>query len=166
MPVLQQYKCPCCDGAIEFSSAAQKMKCPYCDTEFEMETLAAYDQQLQQETSDDMTWDTAAGGDWTEGEEEGLRIYVCQSCGGEIIADESTGATACPYCGNPVVMMGAFSGDLKPDLVIPFQLDKAAAVAALKRHTSGKRLLPKVFADENHLREIKGVYVPVWLFDE
>ena len=165
MAVLQQYKCPCCDGAIEFSSAAQKMKCPYCDTEFEMETLQAYDQVLQQETGDDMTWDTAAGGEWTEGETEGLRVYVCQTCGGEIVTDEHTGATACPYCGNPVVMMGQFAGDLKPDWVIPFKLDKNAAVAALKRHYTGKRLLPKVFADENHLREIKGVYVPVWLFD-
>ena len=165
MAVLQQYKCPCCDGAIEFSSAAQKMKCPYCDTEFEMETLQAYDQVLQQETGDDMTWDTAAGGEWTEGETEGLRVYVCQTCGGEIVTDEHTGATACPYCGNPVVMMGQFAGDLKPDWVIPFKLDKNAAVEALKRHYTGKRLLPKVFADENHLREIKGVYVPVWLFD-
>ena len=165
MAVLQQYKCPCCDGAIEFSSAAQKMKCPYCDTEFEMESLQAYDQVLQQETGDDMTWDTAAGGEWTEGETEGLRVYVCQTCGGEIVTDEHTGATACPYCGNPVVMMGQFAGDLKPDWVIPFKLDKNAAVEALKRHYTGKRLLPKVFADENHLREIKGVYVPVWLFD-
>ena len=164
MAVLQQYKCPCCDGAIEFSSAAQKMKCPYCDTEFEMETLQAYDQVLQQETGDDMTWDTAAGGEWTEGETEGLRVYVCQTCGGEIVTDEHTGATSCPYCGNPVVMMGQFAGDLKPDWVIPFKLDKNAAVEALKRHYTGKRLLPKVFADENHLREIKGVYVPVWLF--
>ena len=165
MAVLQQYKCPCCDGAIEFSSTAQKMKCPYCDTEFEMETLQAYDQVLQQETGDDMTWDTAAGGEWTEGETEGLRVYVCQTCGGEIVTDEHTGATSCPYCGNPVVMMGQFAGDLKPDWVIPFKLDKNAAVEALKRHYTGKRLLPKVFADENHLREIKGVYVPVWLFD-
>ena len=62
-------------------------------------------------------------------------------------------------------MMGQFAGDLKPDLVIPFKLDKKAAMEALKRHYSGKRLLPRVFADENHLREIKGVYVPVWLFD-
>ena len=141
------------------------MKCPYCDTEFEMETLQAYDEVLQQETPDDMTWDTAAGGEWTEGEEEGLRVYVCRNCAGEIVTDEHTAATACPYCGNPVVMMGQFAGDLKPDLVIPFKLDKKAAMEALKRHYSGKRLLPKVFADENHLREIKGVYVPVWLFD-
>ena len=165
MAVLQQYKCPCCDGAIEFSSAAQKMKCPYCDTEFEMETILAYDQELQQDTDDDMSWDTAAGGEWTEGEAEGLRVYICQTCAGEIVADEHTGATSCPYCGNPVVMMGQFAGDLKPDWVIPFKLDKNAAVEALKRHYTGKRLLPRVFADENHLREIKGVYVPVWLFD-
>ena len=165
MAVLQQYKCPCCDGAIEFSSGAQKMKCPYCGTEFEMETILAYDQELQQDTDDNMSWDTAAGGEWTEGEAEGLRVYICQTCAGEIVADEHTGATSCPYCGNPVVMMGQFAGDLKPDYVIPFQLDKKAAMEALKRHTSGKRLLPKVFADENHIREIKGVYVPVWLFE-
>ena len=141
------------------------MKCPYCDTEFEMETLEAYDRELKEESSDDMTWDTAAGGEWTEGEKEGLRVYVCGTCAGEIIADEHTGATACPYCGNPVVMMGQFAGDLKPDLVIPFKLDKKAAVEALKRHYKGKLLLPKVFSQENHIQEIKGVYVPVWLFD-
>ena len=46
MSVLQQYKCPCCDGAIEFDSNLQKMKCPYCDQEFEVETLRAYDEEL------------------------------------------------------------------------------------------------------------------------
>ena len=165
MSVLQQYKCPCCDGAIEFSSREQRMKCPYCDTEFEMETLEAYDRELKEESSDDMTWDTAAGGEWTEGEKEGLRVYVCQSCAGEIVTDETTGAASCPYCGNPVVMKEQFLGDLKPDYVIPFKLDKKAAVEALKRHYKGKLLLPKVFSQENHIQEIKGVYVPVWLFD-
>lgn len=165
MSVLQQYKCPCCDGAIEFSSREQRMKCPYCDTEFEMETLEAYDRELKEESSDDMTWDTAAGGEWTEGEKEGLRVYVCQSCAGEIVTDETTGAASCPYCGNPVVMKEQFLGDLKPDFVIPFKLDKKAAVEALKRHYKGKLLLPKVFSQENHIQEIKGVYVPVWLFD-
>ena len=33
------------------------------------------------------------------------------------------------------------------------------------KHISGKRLLPKVFKDQNHIDEIKGVYVPFWLFD-
>ena len=165
MAVLQEYKCPCCDGAIAFDSAAQKMKCPYCETEFEVSTLQSYDQVLQEEKPDSMQWDTAPGTQWEQGEADGLRVYQCQSCGGEIVGDENTGATACPYCGNPVVMMGQFAGALKPDYVIPFKLDKQAAIQALRRHYQGKKLLPKVFQDENHIREVKGVYVPFWLFD-
>jgi len=164
MPVLQEYKCPCCGGAIAFDADSQKMKCPYCDTEFEAETLAAYDEVLQQDQEDDLQWQQTASS-WEEGEAEGLRSYVCQSCGGQIIGDETLAATACPYCGNPVVMMEQFAGDLKPDYVIPFKLDKDDAVHALQNHYKGKRLLPKVFKDENHIREIKGVYVPFWLFD-
>lgn len=165
MAVLQEFKCPCCDGAIEFNSTLQKMKCPYCSTEFEMEALQAYDAELSNQPQENMTWDTAAGKQWQEGEEEGLRVYTCNTCGGEIVADETTGATECPFCGNPVIMTGQFAGSLKPDLVIPFQVDKKAAIAALQKHYKGKVLLPKVFKNENHIKEVKGLYVPVWLFD-
>ena len=165
MAVLQEFKCPCCDGAIEFDSNLQKMKCPYCDSEFEMETLKAYDAELADQPQENMTWDTEAGGQWQPGEAEGLRVYTCNTCGGEIVTDETTGATECPFCGNPVVMTGQFAGSLKPDLVIPFKIDKKAAIAALQNHYKGKVLLPKVFKNENHIKEVKGLYVPVWLFD-
>lgn len=165
MAVLQEYKCPCCGGAIAFDSGLQKMKCPYCDTEFEMETLVSYDDALKTEQADQMKWETEAGGDWQSGESDDLRVYVCKSCGGEIVADETTGASSCPYCDNPIVMMGQFSGALKPDYVIPFKLDKKAAIAALNKHYGGKKLLPKVFKDQNHIEKVKGIYVPVWLFD-
>ena len=165
MAVLQEFKCPCCDGAIEFDSGSQKMKCPFCDTEFEVETLVSYNEELKQDKEDELFWESPAGQNWAEDEKTGLRSYVCTACAGEIIADATTGATSCPYCDNPVVMNQQFAGELKPDLVIPFKLDKKAAKAALKRHYSGKRLLPKVFKDENHINEIKGVYVPFWLFE-
>lgn len=69
------------------------------------------------------------------------------------------------FDGNPVVLMGQFKGDLRPDYIIPFKLDKKAAKAGFEKHLSGKRLLPKVFKSQNHIEEIKGVYVPFWLFD-
>ena len=165
MSQLQEYKCPCCGGAIAFDSTAQKMVCPYCDTEFEMEALASYDDVLKGETADSMEWETKAGNEWTEGECDGLLEYVCKSCGGVIVGEETTGATSCPYCGNPVVMMGQFAGALKPDYVIPFKLDKKAAIDALKKHYGGKKLLPKVFSSQNHIEEVKGIYVPFWLFN-
>ena len=165
MAALQEYKCPGCGGAIEFDSSAQKMVCPYCDNEFELETLKTYDEVLNADAGGNKEWKTSAGGEWEDGETDGLNVYVCKSCGGEIVGDETCGATACPYCDNPVVMMGQFAGALKPDYVIPFKLDKKAAIAALKKHYGGKRLLPKVFSDQNHIEEVKGVYVPFWLFD-
>ena len=193
MAVLNEYKCPNCGGAIAFDSTLQKMKCPYCDTEFDMETLSSYDDGLQDQ-QDDMEWETSAGSEWQESEIEGLRSYVCKSCGGEIVGDANTAATSCPFCGNPVVMMNQFagllkpaiaderrrghnaggyqvtmtgqlSGDLRPDLIIPFKLDKKAAKAGLMKHLNGKKLLPKIFKDQNHIDEVKGVYVPFWLFD-
>ena len=148
-----------------FDSTLQKMKCPFCGTEFEMDALKSYDAELQGEQADNMEWETSAGSEWQESEIEGLRSYVCKSCGGEIVGDANTAATSCPFCGNPVVMMEQFSGMLKPDLVIPFKLDKNDAKAVFKKHISGKRLLPKTFKDENHIDEIKGIYVPFWLFD-
>ena len=188
MADLMDYKCPACGGALEFDPALQKMKCPYCDSVFSMEELAAKDEQLNTNTEtaavqtgpdgeplnpedaaplpeDQLNWNTDAGSQWGYGETEGMRVYVCNSCGGEIVGDETMAATSCPFCGNPTVIMGNFTGVLKPDLVIPFKLDKKAAKDALRAHVSGKKLVPKLFKDENHLDEIKGVYVPYWLFD-
>ena len=165
MAELQEFKCPCCGGAIGFDSTIQKMKCPYCDTEFDIETLISYDRELTNERPEDLTWETQAGGRWQEGETDGLRSYICNSCGGEIVTDANTAAAACPYCDSPVVMTEQFAGLLKPDFVIPFQMDAKAAKAALTKHYKGKCLLPKVFKDQNHIEEIKGIYVPFWLFD-
>ena len=74
MAVLQEFKCPCCDGAIEFDAGLQKMKCPYCSTEFELKDLEAYQAALNSQPQENMTWDTSAGAEWTEGEAEGLRV--------------------------------------------------------------------------------------------
>lgn len=44
-------------------------------------------------------------------------------------------------------------------------MGREEALSTLRAHYKGKRLLPKRFSDENHIQEIKGVYVPFWLFD-
>lgn len=171
MSKLTTYKCPCCGGSVEFSTEIQKMQCPYCDTEFDIEDLREYNESLVGETHDNsedsaaQIWDSSQSENWDDSETEGMNVYICHSCGGEIVCDETTAASSCPYCSNPVVMHGNLSGELKPDLVIPFKLDKKAAKEALLKHFSGKRLLPKVFKDENHIDEIKGIYVPFWIFD-
>ncbi len=163
MAGLLEYKCPSCGGGINFDPNSQTMKCPFCDTEFDAETLKAYKEAMNNRP-DQMDWNDKPSQDWTEDEATGLRVYICQSCGGEVITGETTAASSCPFCNNPVVMQGNLSGALRPDLVIPFKLDKETAKRSLREFYKGKRLLPKVFADENHIDEIKGIYVPFWLF--
>ena len=80
MAKMQEFKCPCCGGSIEFDSSVQKMKCPFCDTEFDVGTLSEYAQTVEEEQPEDMSWSDEAGSEWQDGESEGLRTYVCKSC--------------------------------------------------------------------------------------
>lgn len=101
---------------------------------------------------------------FSEEDRANLRAYTCPSCGAELLTDQVTAVTRCPYCGNNTVIPGQLSDVLKPDYVIPFKYDKRAAIAALKNYYQGKKLLPKAFTQQNHLEEIQGVYVPFWLY--
>ena len=157
--------CPACRTELNIAPEEKEITCPTCGAELDAQALQARGAQKEEKQPDCMVWNTHAGGEWGQGEVDSLQVYSCRQCGGEIVADETTGATECPYCGNPVVMSGHFAGAMKPDLVIPFKVDKKAAVEVLRNHYKGKKLLPKVFQDQNHIEQIKGLYVPVWLFD-
>ena len=83
-----------------------------------------------------------------------MRAYNCTTCGAELICDETTAATKCPYCGNPSVIPGKFAGVDRPDYVIPFKVDKKQAVSSFKEYYKGRLLLPKSFESDNHIEEI------------
>ena len=153
MAGMLEYKCPCCDGAIQFDSATQKMKCPYCDTEFDVDTLKGYDEELKDEKPSEMEWATP-GGSWAEGETAGLHTYSCKSCGGEIVGDDTMAASACPFCGNPIVLTGQFAGTLRPDLIIPFKLDKKGRQGKAAGTSQGQdSAAPGVPQPEPHRRD-------------
>ena len=130
MSGILDFKCPCCGGTVEFNAGTQTMKCPFCDTEFDVEALQQKEKQQEEKKEDHYHWGETASQQWAEDETTGLVVYACKSCGGEIVGDENMGATQCPYCGSQIVLSGKFAGDLKPDYVIPFKLDKKQAKAA------------------------------------
>ena len=86
-------------------------------------------------------WDTSdLSRDWGA-EADGLRVYSCPSCGAELICDQSTAATACPYCGNPAIVPGQFSGALRPDYILPIRLSTDDAVQPPRTKNKGKHIL-------------------------
>lgn len=184
------YQCPACTAPLHYSAKSGKLECDYCGSSFdvaEIEALYARKEaeaaaakqaadakaEAAQAAKAEAAEAAAASGGWdTSGlsrdwgaEADGLRIYSCPSCGAELICDQSTAATACPYCGNPAIVPGQFSGALRPDYILPFRLSKDDAVQALRAHYKGKPFLPRSFTSANHIEQIQGVYVPFWLFD-
>jgi len=176
-----QYKCPACGAHITFDGASQKMKCPYCDSLFTLDEAAAAAKEessggagfesssgsgaAAEDSESSFSQDCFSGNHWEREDAGDFSVYKCSSCGAELIADATTAATRCPYCDNVVVLSGQVSGELKPDLIIPFKVTREEAVRALGEHFKGKKLLPKVFSSESHLEEVRGVYIPYWLFD-
>ena len=171
MADILEYECPRCGGRLEFDAASQQLKCPFCDSVFSVQEVEELFGGPEEETAD--AADTApgtqeietSGAVWGQDESGDMRVYGCNSCGAEIVTDATTAATTCPYCDNVVVMKGQFAGGLKPDLVIPFRFTKDQAVARFKEHINSRKYVPRVFSANNHPDEIKGVYVPFWLFD-
>lgn len=154
------YQCPSCQAPLRFSGESGKLQCDYCGNSYSVSEIEALysekDAKAEAYVPSPKAWIDEGGS---------MRAYNCPSCGAELLCDASTAATSCPYCGNPTVVPGQFSGVLKPDYVIPFKLDRKKAIEALKNHYKGKILLPKAFKDENHIEDIKGIYAPFWLFD-
>lgn len=178
---ITEYKCPACTGPLHFVGESGKLECDYCGSTYDVAEIEALyaGQETKAETAfqetemkekngepgEEPAWDTSAlQGDWGA-DGEGMKAYSCPSCGAELICEATTAATSCPYCGNNTIVPGQFGGTMKPDYVIPFKLDKKAAVAALKKHYSKKFFLPRAFSSGNHLEEVQGIYVPFWLFD-
>lgn len=166
---LVNYQCPNCNGPLTFDPKINKLKCNNCGSTFTTDEIDKYFYASNQEAVglDDTQnqQEIASSLQWSEEEAKQMRSYNCPSCGAQLITDATTAATSCPYCGNPTVVPSQFSGSLKPDYIIPFKLVKEDAVEQLKQFYKGKTLLPKQFRNENHIEEIKGVYVPFWLYD-
>ena len=177
---LTNYQCPSCTGPLHYDGESGMLQCDYCGSKYTVQEIEKLFQDKLDESEQASAHAAAAAqavsavdaeaaegcGDanW-DAEQEGMKLYNCPSCGAQLICDATTAATSCPYCGNPTVIPGQFHGMLKPDYILPFRVSKEEAVAALTKYYRGKRLLPRTFTEQNHIQEIKGMYVPFWLFD-
>lgn len=141
------YQCPLCTGPLHFSSETGKLECEYCDNSFSVEEIEKFyarkdekaaqaaaeaeqeqkkDEQAAPEAGDaNSGWDlSSVGREWGT-DADGVRVYNCPSCGAELICDDTTAATACPYDHvmngllysdiNDYLNSGAWDGDLSED---------------------------------------------------
>ena len=112
---LVSYKCPNCGGSVVFDPKKQKFCCEFCMSEFtkeEMEAAALKSTETSGTQEESSAADTAQNNNAgsTKQNEDAL-VYICPSCGAEVVTDVTTAATFCYYCHNPVVLSGKLSGE-------------------------------------------------------
>ncbi len=153
---VSHYKCPVCGAPVSHVPGSSLMHCDYCGSDSPVSSFA--------ESQD------KKGYDWKDGEAakvsaSGGREYVCKSCGASIQSFDDTFTTSCPYCGNNVSVHEETEGGVRPNLIIPFELKEDEIRSRISDFLKGKKLLPSGFASAAKSGELKGVYVPFWLFD-
>lgn len=156
--VLEQ-KCPKCGAATHFDPKKKLLVCDYCDSTFPFDI----DKVKAASLTDGFRFEDFRRG-YEQPDAAKLPVYICKSCGAELIAPAEQISLSCPYCRNNIVLSDKVSGNLRPDGVIPFSVSADELPSRLTEFYSDKKLLPKNFFSEAALSGVTGVYVPFWLF--
>ena len=98
------------------------------------------------------------------GDEE-ARQYLCRNCGAILVTDNHTAMTDCLFCGSQMTLGKRISGDYAPTKIIPFNIPQKNAAKAFQKWRRKIAFAPKEFARGKHIREVTGIYIPVWIYD-
>lgn len=150
------YKCPNCGGELVWNPEKKAFDCQWCSSDFPEGTVKSFAEE------------NGADAEKFRAEEqfaEDTDVYICKSCGAEIICDHNTAASFCYYCHNPVALSGRLTGAYRPEMILPFNYSRRQAEAAFKAYCLRKWFLPSDFLSESQLEKITGLYVPFWLAD-
>ncbi|MDG0811931.1 hypothetical protein [Cohnella rhizosphaerae] len=152
-----QFPCASCGGTMLFDADSQQLKCQYCGR---LQAIDA-DHALPREHALDDGKPEEADTDWGVAQQ----TIKCQSCGGESLIPALQTATLCPFCGSPKVLPQPAAATVKPESLIPFQVDKEDAAAAFRSWKKKRWFLPGAFKRENTSARLAGIYIPYWTYD-
>ena len=164
METINSYKCPCCGAPLVFGG--NELRCESCDNTFPVETMQQMTEGMAEAGGESKyDWENYQPRSYEDTSEINLANYNCPSCGAQITGDDTLGSTVCPYCGQSTIVKGQFEGTLRPDYIIPFKVDKKAAMTAFEADFKNAPFLPDEFKSKKKIEEMAGVYVPFWMFD-
>ena len=143
------HKCLSCGATLPFNPETQRWDCEYCGASYSLIDLNESDNKTQERKQKSYE----------------LNCYHCPDCGAEVVADDTTTATFCVYCGNTNIIKNKLKGEFLPSKIIPFQTTKEQAIEAFKQVKKGKIFAPKAFNSEENIQKITGVYIPFWIYD-
>ena len=150
------YYCKNCGGVMEFDVTTQSLKCPNCGTE---EKIDANRQAVKEHKLTDYAKRTI------KAEEKKSSTMQCPSCGAMVEVEATSTAKECPYCGTPFVLADKQIAAIRPDGVVPFQMDKNKVGDCFRKWMKGRWLAPGELKHLYQQDKLQGIYIPYWTFD-
>ncbi len=162
--LVEKFPCPKCGAEIDFDAEQGTLLCAYCGhtapvpvTEQE---ILEYDLEAALQEMVAAPHETGYGGD--------KRSIKCESCGAVNTLDANVISTECAFCGsNQVVPQKQVAQVIKPESLLPFQVDQNQAVALFRQWLGRGFFRPnpvkKIAKDAR--AGVQGVYLPFWTFD-
>ncbi len=160
------YQCPNCSAGLVFQPEKGKLCCEFCLSEFTEQEVLNHEAASAAEDAASAAEEAAAA---TEAVDEdycaALGEYSCAACGAEILCDDTTVATECPYCHNPILLGGRLQGQMKPHKIIPFRLGRKEAEEKFLAFARKKWFVPRDFIAPRQVERMTGIYYPFWVTD-
>lgn len=165
-----EYKCKVCGGQVRYEPELGKLRCPFCGTEYEMDEYADHEHVHEPEPAADQGVQAKEAGfvkatDDSTDIQDDLVVFSCPHCGAELVTDKDTIASKCVFCQTPMVIEQQVSGKFKPQMVIPFEVDKKQIEDLYEQYIKTKPFYPPEYSKANVIEKIKGIYLPFWMFD-
>lgn len=165
------YKCPNCNGALEYDPAEDKMKCAHCGNAYFMweldEDAVEYHEnvssqsEIEEEKKIDFTKERTI---YDEPEFIECKVYTCSTCGAELSVSDREVSTYCAYCGQPTIVYNRVDKTQKPKYIIPFKITKDEAETAIRDKLKKGFFIPKA-VKKFEAERITGIYIPYFLYD-
>ena len=168
------HKCPNCGGPLLFEPKNQKFHCEYCGSTFTEQEVSDFEAKQEAAKVTDSPISSVSNAETTDEKEkitdsdqkradentdEEIGLFLCPSCGAEIVTDATTASTWCYYCHNPVVLTERLSGKFLPEKILPFQIERKAAEEQFLDWVGKKKFVPKAFFDKKQIHNLNLYYL-------
>lgn len=150
--------CPQCRGVLLWDAAASALRCQVCGA---TESAAADESGiLEHDLEAALRQHRPRGRIGT-----GTRQVRCGECHAEAELPDEVQATACEFCGSSMLVQQAAAEDhYQPEAIVPFSVDRAAAVRHFGDWLGRLWLRPSDLRRAASLHELHGIYIPYWTF--
>ncbi|WP_295093007.1 hypothetical protein [Ruminococcus sp.] len=164
MADVTEYKCTSCGAPMKYDINEKRMVCTFCSNSYNLEYIRSHFNEVTDKKLLDFDWVERTKYVWEPDMLEQLEEYTCSSCGGNIITKNTSASARCPFCNHEVVISSNFSGDIRPDKVIPFEKKAEEFAENYRQNIASARYAPKAFRDPSVTDNIIGCYIPIWLY--